>query len=243
MVYYLIIALQVYCIYHLYKNRRPYYWVFVIIFLSAIGCIIYLITQVYNKRDTEKITNEITHIINPTKRIKDLEKQLQFSETYQNRVNLADAYLEIKDYSSAIPHYLEALEGTMQNDFYVIKQLIVAYFNTDEYKNVVLYAEKIKEHLEFKKSHSQFLYGLALEKLGKFVAAESNLRAIDIRYSFYNERLVLAKFLINRNKGAEAKEILEEIHTESQHMTKPNKKLFRVTIQEVEKLLTNFNTN
>ena len=96
MVFYLVIALQVFCLYHYYKNRGPYYWVFVILFLSALGCIIYLILEVYNKRDAEKITNEITHIINPTKKIKDLEKQLQFSESYQNRVNLADAYLEIK---------------------------------------------------------------------------------------------------------------------------------------------------
>ncbi len=237
MYYYLIIALQVYCLYHLYNNRNAYYWWFIILFLGPIGCVIYLITQVYNKRDAEKITSEITHIINPTKKIKDLEKQLQFSESYQNRVNLADALLENKDYNNAISNYLEAIEGNMQNDFYVIKQLIEAYFNIEDCESVVLYAEKIKEHSEFKKSRSQFLYGLALERLGKFDEAETNLRSIDIRYSFYNERLIFAKFLISRKKETEAKEILEEIYTESQHMTKPNKRLFRVTIQEVEKLL------
>lgn len=238
MAYYLIIALQGFCIYHLFKNRNPYYWIFLIIFLPVVGCIIYLITQVYNKRDAEKITSEITHIINPTKKIKDLEKQLQFSESYQNRVNLADAYLEIKDYNNAIPHYLEALEGNLQNDLYIIKQLIEAYFKIEDFEQVALYAEKIKEHSEFKKSRVQFLYGLALERLGKFDKAETNLKAIDIRYSFYNERLIYAKFLISRKKEAEAKEILEEIQAESQHMTKPNKKLFRATIQEVEKLLS-----
>ncbi|MCL6294285.1 hypothetical protein [Jejuia spongiicola] len=240
MYYYLIIALQVYCLYHLYNNRNAYYWWFVILFLGPIGCAIYLITQVYNKRDAEKITSEITHIINPTKKIKDLEKQLKFSDSYQNRVNLADAHLENKDFNNAISNYLEALEGNMQNDFYVIKQLIEAYFNIEDCESVVLYAEKIKEHPEFKKSRSQFLYGLALERLGKFDEAETNLRAIDIRYSFYNERLIFAKFLISRKKETEAKEILEEISTESQHMTKPNKRLFKATIQEVEKLLQDF---
>ena len=62
MYYYLIIALQVYCLYHLYNNRNAYYWWFIILFLGPIGCVIYLITQVYNKRDAEKITSEITHI-------------------------------------------------------------------------------------------------------------------------------------------------------------------------------------
>ncbi|NMH87879.1 hypothetical protein [Flavivirga algicola] len=237
MYYYLIIALQVFCIYHLYKNRNPYYWFFIIFFIPVIGCVIYLITQVYNKRDAEKITNEITHIINPTKKVKDLEKQLQFSESYQNRVNLADAYLEIKDYNSAIPHYLEALEDSSQNDFYVIKQLIEAYFNIEDCEHVILYVERIKEHPEFKKSRTQFLYGLALERVGKLEEAEENLKQIDVRYSFYDERLIYAKFLLSRNKKDEAKEILEDVSTESQHMTKPNKRIYRATILEVEKLL------
>lgn len=235
--YYLILALQGYCIYHMYKNRNPYYWAFLILFLPLVGCVIYLITQVYNKRDAEKITSEITHIINPTKKIKDLEKQLQFSESYQNRVNLADAYLGIKDYNNAISHYLESIEGNQQNDLYVIKQLIECYFNIEDCENVVLYAEKIKERSEFKKSRSQFLYGLALERVGRVEEAEINLKQIDIRYSFYDERLIYAKFLLSRNKTKDGKEVLEDVFTESQHMTKPNKRLFRLTILEVEKLL------
>lgn len=237
MYYYLIIALQAYCFYHLYTHRNAYYWWFIILFLGPIGCVIYLITQVYNKRDAEKITDEITHIINPTKKIKDLEKQLQFSESYQNRVNLADAYLEIKDNQNAIHHYLESIEGNKQNDLYVIKQLIQAYFNIEDFENVVIYAEKIKDNTAFKKSRSQFLYGLALEHLERLDEAEFNLKQIDVRYSFYDERLVYAKFLLSQNKKSESKEVLEEIFSESQHMTRPNKKLFRNTIQDVEKLL------
>lgn len=236
MYYYLIIALQAFCLFHAYKNRTPYYWYFLIFFIPLVGCVIYLITQVYNKRDAEKIQNEIVSIINPTKKVKDLEKRLQFSDSYQNRVNLADAYLEIKDYNNAIKHYLDALEDNFQNDFYVIKQLIEAYFSISSFEDVIFYAEKIKGHSEFKKSRSQFLYGLGLEKLGKLDEAEENLRQIDVRYSFYNERLVYAQFLVSRDKIEAAKEVLDEIYNESQHMTKQNKRLFRDAIQGVVKL-------
>ena len=236
MYYYLIIILQAYCIYHLFKNRNAYYWVFVILFLPLIGSIIYLITQVYNKRDAEKVQENITTLINPTKKIKDLEHKLKFSETYQNRVNLADAYLAIRDYKSAIPHYLEALGDSDLSDLYVIKQLIKCYFNVEDFDNVIVYAEKIKDHQEFQKSISQFLYGFALNKKGAYEAAEANMKAINIRYSFYNERLTLAEFLIERGKTIEAKEILNDIYAESQNMTKQNQKIFRHTILEVEKL-------
>ena len=237
MPYYLILVLQGYCIYHMYKHRNPYYWVFLIMFVPIIGCIIYLITQVYNKRDAEKITSEITSIINPTKKVRDLEKRLEFSETYQNQLNLADAYLEIKDYNNAIPHYLEVLKDKSQNNFYATTQLIEAYLNIEDSNNVILHAEKIKDHPEFKKSRTQFLYGLALERVGKLDEAETNLKQIDIRYSFYEERLILAKFLLSVKKEQDAKEILNEISKESQHMTKPNKRIYRATILEVEKLL------
>ncbi|SFD16756.1 hypothetical protein [Algibacter pectinivorans] len=237
MYYYLIIALQAYCLYHLYTNRNAFYWWFIILFLGPIGCAIYLLTQVYNKRDAEKITENLAHVINPSKKITDLENRLEFSDSYQNRVNLADAYLEIKDFDKAIAQYQEALKDTSQNNSYVTKQLIEAYFNIQDFNQVVFYAETIKNHSEFKKSRTQFLYGLALEQLGKLEAAEANLRTIDVRYSFYEERLILAKFLISNQKTEDAKAILNAISTESSHMTKQNQKLYRTTILEVEKLL------
>ena len=53
----------------MYKNRNPYYWAFLILFLPLVGCVIYLITQVYNKTDAEKISAESHHITKPNRRI------------------------------------------------------------------------------------------------------------------------------------------------------------------------------
>lgn len=240
MYYYIIIGLQVYCIYHLFKYRNSYYWAFAILFLPAIGSLIYLLTQVYNKRDAVKIQDELVSIINPTKKVRDLEKRLEFAETFQNLVNLADAYMEIKDYQNAIIFYKKALEDDIQNDVFIIKHLIEALYKTENYEEVIIYAEKIASQSEFKKSRTQFLYGLALEKLGKLDEAEENLKQIDARFSFYEERLVLAKFLLGRNKRDDANEIIEEIYSESQYMTNENKKLNKTTITEVEKLKAGF---
>jgi hypothetical protein len=117
----------------MYKNGNSFYWVFLIFFVPVVGCIIYLLTQVYNKRDAEKLTSEITHIINPTKKIKDLEKKLEFSESYQNRVNLADAYLANKDFNSALPHYLKTFADGYENDFYVNSKLVETYYLAEDY--------------------------------------------------------------------------------------------------------------
>ncbi len=82
-----------------------------------------------------------------------------------------------------------------------------------------------------------FLYGLALNELGREAEAEYQLRQIDQRYSNYNERLALAKFLQNKGKTEDAKEILQDLKTESEHFTKPNKIKYKPTMHEVETLL------
>lgn len=237
MSFYLIVILQGFCIYHLYKNRNSYYWIFAIIFLPVLGSVIYIITQVYNKRDAEVIQKEFTSIINPTKKVKDLEKKVEFADTYQNRVDLADAYFELNDFNTAIKHYKESLEDKLQDQFYSIQQLIASYFKLKDYENVIVYANKNKNKSEFKGSKQQFYYGLALKNTGNSKAAEEQLKQIDQRYSNYDERLELAKFYLENDKSEEGKDLLNEIYSESQYMTKPNKKKYRTTFIEVDKLL------
>tara|TARA_R110002073_G_scaffold89852_8_gene212587 strand:- start:18044 stop:18766 length:723 start_codon:yes stop_codon:yes gene_type:complete len=233
--YYLIIGLQVYCIYHLFKNKNSFYWFYLILFIPLLGSLVYIFTQVINGRDVSVIKDEVANLINPTKKILELEKKLEFSSTFQNQVNLADAYLEIKDYSNAIQHYEKALDSNFKNDIYTINQLIKAYFSTDNFDKVIEYSEKIKSNLEFKKS--QFFYGIALEHKERFEEAEIELQKIDLNYSNYKERLFLSEFLIRRNKNTEAKELLEQMVSEALNMTPTNKRTYRPTIERAQTIL------
>ncbi|MDY8134204.1 hypothetical protein [Aquimarina sp. 2201CG5-10] len=235
--YFLILALQGFCIYHAIKNRNHYYWFFVIIFLPVIGSIIYLFTQVFNKRDLDVVQGEIVNVINPTKKVKDLQKKVEFADTFQNRVLLGDALFEIRDYASGIGEYEMALNGNYEQDTGVVKKLIEGYYKTEQYDKVIFCAEKITHKNDFKGSRSQFLYGLSLEESGRSEEAERNLKPIDQRYSNYQERYELAQFLIKKEKTSEAKDILFEIITESEHMSKPNKNKYRVVVDEVRKLM------
>ncbi|WP_117882792.1 hypothetical protein [Aureibaculum luteum] len=236
MYYYIIVALQIFCIYHLLKNKNQYYWIFIILFVPILGSIVYLITQVYNKRDAELITDGITAIINPTKKVKDLQAKLEFSDTFQNKIDLADAYFEINDFENAIIQYESALEGRFQNDFYTQKQLVKAYDKVDNYKKVIMYAENIESHGEFKKSNTQFLYGKALVKAGRFYEAEPELEQINSSFANYEERLAYAKLLLDNGKQAKGMDILNELSSESKHIVKQNLRKYRATFAEVEKL-------
>ena len=237
MYFYLIVALQSYCIYHAYKNSKPYYWYFLVFFIPVLGSLIYIITQVYNKNDTEKIQSEITSIINPTGKIKDLEKKIEFSDTYTNRIELADAYTQNNDMPNAILNYKKTLEDTVQDDLYSRQRLVLCYFQLKDYTGVLEHAEVIKNKSEFKGSKQQFCYGLALKELGRIEDAQAQLEQIDRPYSNYDERLELAKIYLENDRAAEGSELLNEIYSESQNMTKPNRQIYKATIAEVERLL------
>ena len=206
-------------------------------FLPIIGCIIYFITQIYNKNDAEKIQNEVAHIINPTKKIKDLEKRLEFSDSYSNRMDLADAYFEIGAYEAAINHYQETLSDTVQDDTYARQQMITAYFQLQNYEAIIDQAKHLVDKEEFQQSKSQFYYGYALYQLGKNELAETHLKAIDRPYSNYEQRVELAKFYLDTHQENEGKILLQEIAAEADYMTKPNRRLYTKTIQEVNTLL------
>ncbi|WP_103071961.1 tetratricopeptide repeat protein [Aquimarina sediminis] len=237
MQYFLIIALQGFCVYHAIKNKNNYYWFFVIMLLPILGSIIYLVTQVFSKKDLDLVQNEIVSVINPTKKVQDLRKQLDFADTFQNRVYLADALVEIKDYTNAIQEYEIAINGNY-TDIGVVKKLIGGYYQLEDYEKVIFCAEKIQDKLDFKGSRSQFLHGLSLEKIGAVEKAEEHLRQIDQRYSNYEERYILAKFLIEKGKIEDAKEILSEILAKSQHMSKPNRSKYRSVVNEAQKLVS-----
>jgi len=235
--YYLIVALQVFCFYHAYKTQRPYYWYFIIFFIPLLGSLVYIITQVFSRRDADTIQKEITSIINPTKKVKDLEKQLEFTESYANRIALADAYFEIGAYKNAIVNYESTFADKVQDATYARQQLVLCYFNLNAFESVVEHAEAIKNTSEFKGSKAQFCYGLALKELGRIQDAKTQLSAIDRPYSNYPERLELAKFYLDNDQISEGQQLLQDIFEESQHMTKPNKRLYRDTIAEVQRLL------
>ncbi len=196
-----------------------------------------MITQVFSKRDVDNIQKEITTIVNPTKKVRDLEKKSEFSDTFQNRVNLADAYFEIRDYASAIINYNKAIDEHTDDDAHVHKMLVESYHELEDFEKLIQHAEKIKNNNEFQKSTTQFLYGLALDKVGRSGEAEAEMCHINQRYSNYNERVILVKFLIHRGKKDEAKEVLNDIITESEHMNKSNKKLYKLAIVEANKLI------
>ncbi|MCK0158421.1 hypothetical protein MWU65_14595 [Cellulophaga sp. F20128] len=235
--YYFVIVLQAYCIYDCYTKRNDYYWYFIIFFIPLFGGIVYLFTQVYQKTDVHKVQENVMTVVNPTKKITDLEKKFHFAETFENQTALADAFLESQHYDKAIEHYREALNKGFQNDFYTITKLVEAYYKTSQFNEAIAWAEKIKNDTKFRKSKALFFYGLSLEKIGEIAIAETLLQKFDAPFSNYQERLVLAQFYRRHTKIDAAKGVLNDMLLEAEQMTKQTRNTTRAILKNVKEEL------
>jgi hypothetical protein len=235
MLYYVFVVFQAFCLFHVYKSRNEYFWYIIIFFIPVIGGLFYLFTQVITRSNLTDTYNQITAVLDPNKKIRDLEKKISFSDTFQNTIDLADAHFQNKNYEKAITYYEKSLTGKFENDPSTLNKALKCYFQLKQYEQVVACASKINIDNYFR--NSICIYAISLDKCNYFDEAEVQFRKIDKRYCNYAERLEFSHFFINRGKNDSAALILKEINSEIENMTDRNKRKYQLIYKESNKLM------
>src|ERR1700754_1759609 len=91
--YYITLALNIICIIHSYNRGTLNRWIWLIIFIPVIGSLIYLYSEVLSNRRISTPKINVGAVLNPGGQLKKLEDELRFTDTFANKVKLADAYL------------------------------------------------------------------------------------------------------------------------------------------------------
>jgi len=245
MPYFLIVALQVFCVYHILKNENDWKWILFIIFVPALGSLVYIVSKVFNQKkigqEFKAVQSDFGNILNPTGRIKELEKQVEFSDTFVNKVALGDAYLVNKKFDEAIATYESSLNGVFEEDSHVNHQLMNAYFHKEAYREVIQIAERAQKNTAtFQKSNARVLYALSLEKIGELDDAESIFKSMNGQYSDLEPRIIYGQFLARQNRMEDAKRIFDEIVKEGEHMGKVELRGKRQWLQQAKVELKQF---
>lgn len=217
--YYIVLILQGLCVFHSFRRGTQQRWLWVIVFLPLVGSLVYIFTEVVQKRDVKSVTGNLGNVLNPGGRIKKLEERLSFSDTFANRMQLADAYLEAKMSDKAIDLYEENLTSQINTSENSLKNLVQAYFKTERYTDVVKTAPLVSNTMDFSKTPCNLYYALALVELNKPQEAEAQFRKMNQRFCNYEARYRYAMFLANENRKGEAEELLKAIVTEGSHLS------------------------
>jgi len=238
---YIVVGLALFCGIHSYRRGTLGRWIFWLLLLPVIGSLYYLFSEVLNtKRSFVKPTNYAPKVIASGANIRKLEEELRFTDTFANRVKLADAYLASGQTEKAVELYKASLTGAFSENEHVMQQLIVAYSALEQYDLVIPLAKKLYKLPQFARSRSHLLYAQALENLGQTEQAEIEFKAMKGRYSYFEQRYEYGLFLMRAGREEEAWQIFTDMLNEEQHLSpierKTNRVWFSKTKDELRKI-------
>ena len=230
-----ILILQAFCIYHAYKNNRKQTWFYLIMFLPLIGCALYFYDAFVTRRNLEELTEGIKQMANSNRKIELLEKALRLSNTTNNRMALAESYIEFNRIDEAIELYNSCLIKGQQNPD-LLKKLIQAHFLKKDYLIVVQYGNQLKGSNEFRNSETRVSYAWSLYHVYDKDKALEEFEAMDARFSNYPHRLEYAKFFLEIGQKENGKNKLEELIEEYKDMDAHEKRFKKNVYRKAREL-------
>ncbi|MBA4056875.1 MAG: hypothetical protein C0490_19330 [Marivirga sp.] len=196
-----VLILQAYCLYHAYQNNNIQRWVWLIVFLPAIGCAIYLYHNFYNRNNIETLAEGVKHVVNSNYKLEQLEKAHRLSDNVTTKANLAAGYAMYGRYDDAITLYQECLSGFMADDPPLRMKLLQVYFLKQDYEATITLGYSLQSEKLFQSAEERIAFAWALHLGGKTSEAETQFSAMDRPSSNHKHRLEYCKFLqaINKN--------------------------------------------
>lgn len=196
--------------------------------------------EMFNTSSVQQMQSGMGNIIYPSGKIKKLEKQLQFSDTFNNRVMLADAYLSAGDTDKAIQLYETSLTGAFKENEHVFIQLVAAYYEVQRYNDTIKVARKVYNNPAFH-THGHVLYAMALDKIGEAKLAEEEFNKMKGKYSYFEARYQYGLFLINKNRAGEARKIFTDVVNEFSYLSSFEKRNNRIWVNNAKQELKKMN--
>lgn len=213
-----------FCLYHVYSNSRDYKWYLIIFLIPLFGCLVYLYFQFVNRQNIDLVSDTVQNVFSGSSKIDKLHKELNFSDTIANRLNLANEYLVVGESKLAKEQYLKCLSGAHKNDKSILTKLLQANYLEKDFNAVVEIGNELKNDVNFKKSNERVAYAFALQEINQLDLAEAEFRQMDTKYSNYFQRYNYAKFLNDIERNEASKEKLQELESEIEQMDRREKR-------------------
>lgn len=227
--YYLILILEAFCIIHCLRRGTQQKWLWMLIILPVIGCFIYIYTEILTNRSALRMPKvDVGAVLNPGVKLKRLEDELRFSDTFANKIKLADAYLEAGFTDKAADLYQTSLTGAFAENEHVLAQLIVAYSEQGRYAEIIPIAKKLYKLPQFPRSKAHIGYAIALENTGQVDLAEAEFKAMKGRYSYFGPRYEYGMFLVRQGRDEDAYQIFTDILNEVPQLSAMERKASKV---------------
>jgi len=212
----IIILLQLTVVYHAFKNRRPYYWIFVIMAFPIMGALIYFLVEIMpgsrSERGLKKIGNDIVKAINPDRDMKRKAEELAICGSVENKLKMADELVERGMFDEAIDLYKSAREG----HYYFASDLLYGFARARFFNGEYLEARKLLGELQehaprYYPQEVALMKARAAAKFGDRSIARAEVEMLLDRFVGLEARYRYAEILFEDGQAARAKAELERV--------------------------------
>lgn len=243
--YLVVLAIQIYFAVHAVRSGR-FGWLFIILFFPALGAIIYFIAEYLpelkqsgrTKRIAGNVAGSVANVIDPGRKVRELEAKLKLTPSFANRQALADAYLEADRIDEAIALYEQNTTGIHAEDPGTLSGLALAWARKGDVAKALGYAERYRKKKETSLAgEMDLLYAALLEKSGDVEGAIREYRIL-ARKNIGEEARYRAGLLL-RLQGreeealAEFEEVVRGAEVLPAHYKKANKQWIELAKKEL----------
>jgi len=209
-----LLCLQGFCLYHMAKTGRPYWWIWVI--MIPVGAPVYVLTQVLpdlrNDPGARRAVRSVQRTIDPQREKKRIAAQLEVADTVDNRLKLAAECLALGDVLNAEELYLSCLKGPHATDPDILLGVARAQFGRGDAAAARKSLEKLIEaNPQFTSHDGHLLYARSLEQLGDEAAAMHEYETLASSYPGEEGRARYAMLLKRANRTDDARTVFQQI--------------------------------
>lgn len=206
-----VIALQIICAVHVIRNRKEYWWLFVIFFFPFVGSVVYFIVEIYPDMKRGRSAWGVQNPALPTKpsrRIKRLEQDIEYADTVRKRTELAEAYLDAGMAEKAREQYRRCLTGIHRDDPNLQYGLARALFAMGSYEEAgqILNSLRETDWRDYRRERA-LLEARALSEMGRFDQAEPLFQEALAQSPGEEARVRYAEYMLQQGRKDEAAEL------------------------------------
>jgi hypothetical protein len=207
---------QIACGVHVVRSGRSYIWIYLIIFVPAVGMLIYLcaevLPEIVNGPRGRRAVGEIGRTLNPGRDLRGAMRRVEIAATPENRAALAEALVATGDPVGAASLYREILTGVHATDAAMMLGLAGALFAQGDFAATQAELEALRAaNPEYHSPEGHLLYARSLEEQGQTEKALAEYDALSTYYPGQEARCRYALLLQRSGREGEAKRLYQEI--------------------------------
>jgi len=219
-----VFILQMFCLYHAYTEKSEQKWYWIILFFPLVGSLLYLYDTFYTRRNVDNLAETLKSSFVSNYKIDKLEKQLSFSDTVSNKVELAAEHQRVGNFERAIELLRSCLVGVHDNDPDIISQLVQNAYLDRNYLLAVKYGAMLKGEKTFENSKEKLALAWSYHKLDRNTDAEKCFEEMNKQFMNYEERHDFALFYSELGRTEQAMALLHELLDEIDSMDAQEKR-------------------